>query len=173
MRAGRKRKAGERHPSGKLVQRREAAMEPRVIEATPEIQAMRKAVFGSPKADGELCCPIDRLRSRLSTNQYHAGRVARSAYARYCAAIHAPRVVAGQLRDFIQGGGGEPMSFEQAQQAVDDYKDIITAIRRYSFRSLKEVERIMHGAMPRNLDALTVGLTALADHLGFEEREAA
>jgi hypothetical protein len=180
MRAGRKRKPGERYACGKLrvseeeLQRR---MTPREAQppdhGTPENQARRVALFGSPKATGELSCPVDLLRSRLSEPQIFAGRIARSTYARYCAAIMAPRVVAGQLTDFVEGSRTSSMTPEAAQRAVEDYKDLITAIRRYSFRSLKEVERVMHGSLPRNFDALAVGLTALADHLGFEEREAA
>jgi hypothetical protein len=179
MRVGRKRKSGDRYPSGKLrptpeeVARRMEPRKPETIDPTPETIARRVAAFGHAKADGELCCPVDILRPRLTQEQYWAGRMARSVYARYCIAIGAPKVVAGQLRDFVQGGGGSPMDTEQAQQAVKDYVEITTSIRRYSFRSLKEVERVMHGAMPRNFDAFAIGLTALADHLGYERREAA
>lgn len=180
MRAGRKRKLKARYPCGKLrvsPDELERRMTPREAKpddhGTPEIQARRAAIFGSPKAGGELNCPVDLLRKRLTEPQYFAGRIARSTYARYCAAIMAPRVVAGQMTDYVEGSRSSSMTPEAAQKAVDDYKDIITAIRRYSFRSLKEVERVMHGSLPRNFDALAVGLTALADHLGIEERAAA
>lgn len=181
MPVGRRRKAGPRYPGGKLrptPEELERRMTPRsyrdeIVEPTPEIQSRRTAIFGNPTADGELCCPVDLLQKRLTEPQYFAGRYARAAYARYCIAIMAPKVVAGQLRDFIQGGGGTSMDADAAKEAVKRYQDITLAIRRYSFRSLKEVERIMHGAMPRNFEALAVGLTALADHLGFAEREAA
>lgn len=179
MVVGRRRKSGPRYPSGKLrpsqeeIDRRMAKREPQTIDPTPETIARRTAAFGNYKAERELCCPIDLLSNRLTAEQAWAGRYARSAYARYCAAIMAPRVVAGQLRDFVQGGGGTTMNEDQAMEAVKAYQDLTIAIRRYSYRSLKEVERIMHGSMPRSLDSLAMGLTALADHLGFEIKDAA
>ena len=179
MAVGRRRKNGPRYPSGKLrpspeeLERRMTKRAPETIDPTPETIARRTAAFGNHKAERELCCPIDLLSNRLTTEQAWAGRYARTVYARYCIAIMAPRVTAGQLRDYIQGGGGAGMDEEQAMAAVASYQDMTLAIRRYSFRSLKEVERIMHGSGPRHFEALAVGLTALADHLGFEERKAA
>jgi hypothetical protein len=113
------------------------------------------------------------VAARLTEEQYHAGRYARTVYARYVVAIRAPRITAGQLRDYVQGSGEGGMTYDQARAAVAEYLDAVTAIRRYSFRSLKEVERIMHGSPPRSLDALIVGLTALADHMGMFRRDAA
>lgn len=179
MRAGRKRKTNaDRYPCGKVRPSPEELarrMEPRneTVDPTPEIIAMRIAAFGDPKATGELCCPIDRLKARLTEDQYYAGRYARTVYARYCIAIGVPRLVSGQLTDYIQGGGGSPMDHEQAMDAVAHYQDAILAIQRYSRRSLREVQRIMHGAQPRSFDALAVGLTALADHMGLSRRKAA
>lgn len=179
MPVGRRRKNGPRYPSGKLkptpeeLDRRMAKRGSNTIDPTPETIARRTAAFGNHKAERELCCPIDLLAKHLTTEQAWAGRYARNAYARYCAAIQAPRVTAGQLRDFVEGSGGTSMNEDQAMEAVKAYQEITLAIRRYSFRSLKEVERIMHGSMPRSLDSLAMGLTALADHLGFEAKEAA
>lgn len=179
MRAGRKRKAGDRYRCGKLIpspeelERRMTPRKPETVDPTPETIARRTAAFGNPKAEAELCCPIDLLGKRLTQEQAWAGRYARSTYARFCIAIGAPKIVAGQLRDYVQGGGGTSMNEDQAIAAVKAYQDMTLAIRRYSFRSLKEVERVCHGSMPRNFDALAVGLTALADHLGFEEQRAA
>lgn len=179
MAVGRRRKNGPRYPCGKPrpseeeLERRMSKRAPETIDPTPETIARRTAAFGNHKAERELCCPIDLLSKRLTTEQAWAGRYARSVYARYCIAIMAPRVTAGQLRDYVQGGGGTAMDEEQAKAVVSQYQDMTIAIRRYSFRSLKEVERIMHGSMPRNFEAMAVGLTALADHLGFEERNAA
>jgi hypothetical protein len=82
-------------------------------------------------------------------------------------------VTAGQLRDFVQGSGEGGMTYDQARAAVADYLDAVTAIRRYSYRSLLEVQRVMHGSPPRSLDVLCVGLTALADHLGYTRADAA
>jgi len=179
MAVGRRRKNGPRYPSGKLrpseeeLERRMTKRAPETIDPTPETIARRTAAFGHYKAERELCCPVDMLAAKLTTEQAWAGRYARSVYARYCIAIMAPRVTAGQLRDYVQGGGGAAMDEEQAMAAVSQYQDMTLAIRRYSFRSLKEVERIMHGSQPKNFDALAVGLTALADHLGFQEQRAA
>jgi len=177
-RLGRPRKQGQRYPSGGLrpteaeIERRKT---PRgeVIEPTAETMARRMALFGDWKAVREEVCPVDRVAARLTEEQYHAGRYARTVYARYVVAIRAPRVTAGQLRDFVQGSGEGGMTLEQAIAAKNEYIEVVTAIRRYSFRSLKEVERIMHGSPPRSLDALIVGLTALADHMGMFKREAA
>jgi hypothetical protein len=177
-RLGRPRKAGARYPSGGLrpteaeIERRKT---PRgeVIEPTPETIARRMALFGDYRLAREEVCPVDRVAARLTEEQYHAGRYARTVYARYVVAIRAPRVTAGQLRDYVQGSGEGGMTLDQAQAAVAEYLEAVTAIRRYSFRSLKEVERIMHGSPPRSLDALIVGLTALADHMGMFKREAA
>jgi len=177
-RLGRPRKQGQRYPSGGLrpteaeIERRKT---PRgeVIEPTAETMARRMALFGDWKAVREEVCPVDRVAARLTEEQYHAGRYARTVYARYVVAIRAPRVTAGQLRDYVQGSGEGGMTLDQAIAAKNEYIEVVTAIRRYSFRSLKEVERIMHGSPPRSLDALIVGLTALADHMGMFRREAA
>lgn len=181
MRAGRKRKNGERYPSGKLrpsaeeLERRMTPRKAEVIDPTPETMARRVAVFGcAPKPgqqQGELASVLNYLP--LTVEQRWAAEYAVSAYARFVIAIRAPRVTTGNLSDYVEGGGGSPWSDEQAISAVKAYQDMTLAIRRYSFRSLKEVERVMHGSLPRNFDALAVGLTALADHLGFEEQRAA
>ena len=170
MAAGRPRKFRPRKPCGRL---RQEAMEPAIDKGTPETQARRSEAFGKPDAHGQLDRVLDRLRARLTTEQYWAGDIACMAYERYNAAIHAPRVVAGQLQDFVQGGGVSSVDPEAAQKAVDRYRDIISAIRRYSLRSLKQVERVMRGSRPTDIDALRVGLTALADHLGFQAAQAA
>jgi len=177
-RLGRPRKAGARYPSGGLrpteaeIERRKT---PRgeVIEPTAETMARRMALFGDWRAVREEVCPVDRVAARLTEEQYHAGRYARTVYARYVVAIRAPRVTAGQLRDFVQGSGEGGMTLEQAQAAVAEYLEVVTAIRRYSYRSLREVQRVMHGSPPRSLDVLAIGLTALADHMGMFRREAA
>ena len=177
-RLGRPRKQGQRYPSGRLrptdeeIERRKTPRGER-IDPTPETIARRQALFGDWKAVREEVCPVDRVAARLTEEQYHAGRYARAVYARYCIAIRAPRVTAGQLRDYVQGSGEGGMTLDQAQAAVAEYLDAVTAIRRYSYRSLREVQRIMHGSPPRSLDVLAVGLTALADHLGYTQRNAA
>ena len=179
MRAGRKRKAGPRYPCGqrKLSQeeldRRMTPRKPETVDPTPEVIARRLAAFGDLKAEAELCCPVDLLRRKLSEQQYWAGRYARTVYARYCIAIGAPRVVAGQFRDYVQGAGNSSMGEDQAKAAVKAYQEMILAVSRYSRRSLKEVERVAHGSMPRSVDTLKVGLQALADYLGFEARSVA
>lgn len=177
-RLGRPRKIGTRYRSGDLkpsaeeIERRKT---PRgeTVEPTPETIARRMALFGDWKAVREEVCPVDRVAARLTEEQYHAGRYARAVYARYVVAIRAPRITAGQLRDFVQGSGEGGMTYDQARAAVAEYLDAVTAIRRYSYRSLLEVQRVMHGSPPRSLDVLAVGLTALADHLGFAKSEAA
>lgn len=177
-RLGRPRKQGQRYPSGdprptaEEIERRKTPRGER-IDPTPETIARRQALFGDWKAVREEVCPVDRVAARLTEEQYHAGRYARAVYARYVVAIRAPRVTAGQLRDFVQGSGEGGMTYDQARAAVAEYLDAVTAIRRYSYRSLLEVQRVMHGSPPRSLDVLAVGLTALADHLGFTRADAA
>jgi hypothetical protein len=179
-RLGRPRKAmATRHPCGKVkisaeeLERRKRPRSLEDVDPTPEIIARRQALFGNWKAVREEVCPVDRLAGKLTEEQYYAGRYARTVYARYCIAIRAPRVTAGQLRDFVQGSGESGMTYDQARAAVAEYLDAVTAIRRYSYRSLLEVQRVMHGSPPRSLDVLAIGLTALADHLGFTRSEAA
>jgi hypothetical protein len=144
-----------------------------VIEPTPETIARRQALWGDYRAVREEVCPVDRVAARLTEEQYYAGRYARTVYARYVIAIRAPRVTAGHLRDYVQGSGEGGMTLDQAQAAVAEYLEVVTAIRRYSYRSLREVQRVMHGSPPRSLDVLAIGLTALADHMGMYKREAA
>jgi hypothetical protein len=177
-RLGRPRKIGTRYKSGDIrptdaeIERRKT---PRgeTVEPTPETIARRMALFGDYRLAREEVCPVDRVAARLTEEQYHAGRYARAVYARYCIAIRAPRITAGQLRDFVQGSGEGGMTYDQARAAVAEYLDAVAAIRRYSYRSLLEVQRVMRGSPPRSLDVLCVGLTALADHLGFAKSEAA
>lgn len=178
MGKGRKRKLRPRYPCGKVRPTPDELakrMAPRneTIEPTPETIRRRTEVFGDAKAIGELDCPLDRLRHRLSDEQYWAGRYARTVYARYCIAIGMPRLVAGQLTEYIQGGGTMPMGEDQAAAAVKEYLAAITAIRRYSRRSLIDVQRIMHGGMPRNIVVLATGLTALADFMGLKAQRVA
>ena len=177
-RLGRPRKAGARYPSGGLrptdaeIERRKT---PRgeTVEPTPETIARRQALFGDYRAVREEVCPIDRVAARLTEEQYHAGRYARAVYARYVVAICGPRIVSGPLREFVQGSSEGGMTTEQAIAAKNEYLDAVNAVARYSQRALKEVERIMRGSPPRSLDVLAVGLTALADHLGFTRADAA
>ncbi len=177
-RLGRPRKAGPRYPCGKPrlsdeeINRRKA---PRgeVIEPTPETIARRQALFGDYRLAREEVCPVDRVAARLTEEQYHAGRYARTVYARYVVAIRAPRLVSGPLREFVQGSGEGGMTLEQAIAAKNEYIEAVTAIRRYSLRALKDVERVMRGSPPRSIDNLAIGLTALADHMGMFKREAA
>jgi hypothetical protein len=159
-------------PTAEEIERRKTPRGER-IDPTPETIARRQALFGDWKAVREEVCPVDRVAARLTEEQYHAGRYARAVYARYVVAIRAPRVTAGQLRDYVQGSGEGGMTYDQARAAVAEYLDAVTAIRRYSYRSLLEVQRVMHGSPPRSLDVLAVGLTALADHLGFTRADAA
>ncbi len=177
-RLGRPRKAGARYPSGGLrpteaeIERRKT---PRgeVIEPTPETIARRQALFGDYRLAREEVCPVDRVAARLTEEQYHAGRYARTVYARYVVAICGPRIVSGPLREFVQGSGEGGMTCEQALAAKDEYLDAVNAVARYSQRALKDVERIMRGSPPRSIDNLAAGLTALADHLGIFKRDVA
>jgi hypothetical protein len=165
--AGRKRKFGvRRKPNGQPLYNEK-------IEPTPETKARREALFGHWAERGELNCPIDCLRSRLTKEQFWAGRLARSTYARYAIAIGCPRVVAGMLEDYIEGGGGDPVTPETRAEAVKKYNDLITAIGKSSRTGLKEVERIMHGSPPRNFENLIRGLEAICDYLDLRERKVA
>jgi hypothetical protein len=178
-RLGRPRKKNaQRYSSGRLrptAEEIERWKTPRgeVIEPTPETIARRQALFGDYKLAREEVCPVDRVAARLTEEQYHAGRYARTVYARYFVAIYGPRVVSGPLREFVQGSGEGGMTCEQALAAKDEYLDAVNAVARYSQRALKDVERVMRGSPPRSIDNLAIGLTALADHLGMYKREAA
>jgi len=201
MRAGRPRKSmAPRFPGGKVDRRaisKEVAdrMEPRgqighdIIEPSPLVTERRIALLGSASALGELECPTTILRSKLDEDQRIAAEMARTAYQRYAAASMHPRVVAGQLQDFIQGSGGSGMPVEVAERATAEYEQLRRAILRevrFRFRfnagndvpasaiarqAWREVRRLMQGEMPRNLHALKLGLDAIVEHRKIEQRE--
>jgi hypothetical protein len=173
MRAGRKRKLGDRKPCGRLQQ------DESPDRGTPEFQARRREAFGNvhSKHGRELICPVDRLEKQLTKAQYRAGRKVRSIFARYCIAIGAPRCVSGMLDEFIQGGSVEPVTPLNAMDAVIDYRYMVAEIRNetraaykglvkypdaVALRVLRDVERIMRGSMPKDIFILKVGLNVVS-----------
>jgi len=179
MAVGRPRKSLERRkPCGRLVQR-EYEPPPEDISPTPETQARRKAIFGHYEAKGELECPISILGRRLDKDQRYAARKARAIYARYSAAILPPRIVCGQLTDYVQGSAVCPMLPDDADEAKAEFEEMRRCILRevrYRYRgnpprrdaiarqAFREVQTIMHGKLPRNLLALKLGLDAIVRH---------
>jgi hypothetical protein len=166
--AGRKRKPGvRRKPNGQPLYSER-------IEPTEETKAKRIEAFGDWKARGELNSVVDHLRASLSEEQFWAARIACQTYARYQAALHSPRCVTGQLEDYIQGGGQtEPMDPDSAQKAVKKYCELIRCVQVFSRRGLLELQRIMHGTRPRDIDHLKLALEAIIAYLDLRKQKAA
>lgn len=181
MPVGRRRKSlAPRHACGKVVQRYEREHNPEPDPTpTPEIQARRTAIFGSPTASGELECPISILGNRLDYDQRKAARLARTNYRRFTAVILPPRVVAGQLTDFVQGSAAMPILPDDLDALKADYEQLRRAVLRevkYRFRgspsragpisrqAWREVHGLAQGRTPRNLHALRLGLDAIVLH---------
>jgi hypothetical protein len=188
-RLGRQRKVGAvRHPCGKIIQRveREAKPADPYVPPTAEVNARRKAMFGkhAPEngdAQGELECPVSILGRRLDADQRHAANKALSAYARYSMAILPPRIVAGQLRDYVQGSSALPMLPDDLEEHKAAYELLRRAVLRevkHRFRAnqgvpgltqpgaiarqaWREVHALMQRQLPRNLHALRLGLDAI------------
>lgn len=188
-RLGRPRKVGAvRHACGKVVQRIEREINPPELYVAPtaEVNARRRAMFGkhAPEngdAQGELECPISILGKRLDQDQRHAAKKAMATYARFSMAILPPRVVAGQLRDYVQGSSAMPMLPDDLEEHKSAYELMRRAVLRevkYRFRdnagvpgltqpgaiarqAWREVHALMQRQLPRNLHALRLGLDAI------------
>lgn len=189
MAVGRRRKSlAPRHPGGKINQRAQREREPVRPDdkPTPEVVARRVAMFGKPPpengdAQGELECPISILGKRLDADQQNAARKAMATYNRFSMAILPPRVVSGQLRDYVQGSSAMPALPEDLEEHKKDYETMRRAILRevkWRFRlnagqpnaiqpgavarqAWREVHALMQRRTPSNLRALQLGLDAI------------
>lgn len=164
---------GKRYPSGDLVK-------PKVEEnvwPTPEVMARRRVLLGNPSAVGELECPIVQLGGKLDADQAHAARKARGIYERFAAAKSLPRIVSGQLQDYVQGsGGGGSLPVDLVEDYCAAYEELRRAVLRevrWRFRlspdrmgsasrqAWRAVRSLVQGDVPGNLDALRFGLDAV------------
>lgn len=176
---GRPRKSLQpRKPCGRLRQQPKAAEEN--VWPTPEITARRHALLGSPSAVGELECPITRLGTKLNADQAHAARKARGIYERFAAARSLPRIVSGQLQDYVQGsGGGGSLPADAVEEYCAAYEELRRAVLRevrWRFRlspdrmgaasrqAWRAVRSLVQGDVPGNLDALRMALDAIVTH---------
>jgi len=180
---GRPRKhMAERHPCGKII-RKEIDES---VWPTAEVMERRKRLLGSASARGELECPITLLGSRIDADQQHAARKAKRIYELFAMASSLPRIVSGQLQDYVQGscaGGGLPADI--ATEYVAAYNELRRAVLRevrWRFRfspdrmgaasrqSWRAVQELAQGHMPRNLDALRIGLDAVVDYYELKDQ---
>jgi len=181
---GRPRKSLQpRKPCGRLRQQPKAAEEN--VWPTPEVMARRRAMLGNPSAVGELECPINMLGAKLDADQAHAARKARGIYERFSAAKSLPRIVSGQLQDFVQGsGGGGSLPVDVAEEYCTAYEELRRAVLRevrWRFRlspdrmgsasrqAWRAVRSLVQGDMPGNLDALRFALDAIVLHYELGE----
>lgn len=180
---GRKRKSmAQRHPCGKIVQPTHDPREPAQIHATPETQARRKAILGKPDAHGEIDFPLAHLKGKLDADQIMAAGKAMAVHGRFNArAMCAPRLVSGNMGDFIQSsGGGEPVTPEDQDEAKQEYEQLRRAVLREVRHRLNALGSLKAGAASRqawrevvrlcklekhaNLYALRLGLDAIIEH---------
>jgi len=189
MPVGRRRKSlAVRHPGGKINQRVQREREPVKPDdkPTPEVVARRVAMFGKPPpengdAQGELECPIAILGKKLDADQRNAAKKAMATYSRYSMAIMPPRIVSGQLRDYVQGSSSMPALPEDLEEHKKEYEILRRAVLRevkWRFRgngptdqnpgaiarkSWRAVQNLMHRqATPaKDLYALKLGLDAI------------
>ncbi|MEN6301310.1 MAG: hypothetical protein ABFD96_01220 [Armatimonadia bacterium] len=195
MPVGRRRKSlAPRHPGGKIIQRTQREREPVKLDdkPTPEVVARRVAMFGKPppengEAQGELECPISILGDRLDSDQQNAARKALATYSRFTMAILPPRIVAGQLRDYVQGSSAMPALPEDLEEHKKEYETMRRAILRevkWRFRfnledpnavhpsaiarkAWREVQALMHRQPTGNIYALRLGLDAIVLFYGL------
>lgn len=180
---GRPRKhMAERHPCGKVIQH--ATDDP--VWPTNEVMERRKALLGSASARGELECPITLLGARLNADQRYAARKARRIYELFAMAKALPRVVSGQLQDFVEGSGstgGLPReAVEEYSAAYEELRRAVLREVRWRFRlspnrmgaasrqAWRAVHSLSQGHMPGNIDALRIGLDAVVDYYELKDQ---
>lgn len=186
-----------RHKGGKIIQpTHEQGDDLRLADnGTPERYRRRLAVWGSDaeiasKHTREIDCPVDLLHGfdKLDDEQHSAARKAISTYNRFAASKHSPRVVSGNLGDYIQGSRGEPMSTDDAEDAAKAFDKMRRAIMRevrhkftypdqngkkgplgtaWANAQARKAWRCVHNVMqrrsPESIDALKWGLDAIVD----------
>ncbi len=182
-RAGRPRKnLAARHPCGKIRRDTHDPTEAAVTYGTPETQARRTALLGQPNAHGEIDFPLAHLRGKLDADQLMAAGKAMAVHGRFNArAMCAPRLVSGNMGDFIQSsGGGEPVTPEDQAEAKQEYEQLRRAVLREvrhrlnalgalkagaaSRQAWREVVRLCKAEKHINLYALRLGLDAIIEH---------
>ena len=172
-RAGRKRKAGARHPGGKLKQAHEspavraAAMPHRKGLAHPEDQ-LGESELGRMVLRGEL-------ELELATAGGEYARVWRA----YVSTVAAPRRAA--IRDEVGGifdcggclslvGSGFCLCAARKEEWLNANRALRRASARpgYSWAALIEVQKVvLHDEPASSVSILRLGLTALAQHFGL------
>lgn len=115
MARGRKRKAGKRHPSGKLVQPRLEETQREVMSTVLEARQRHFGVSERQAKDERLGTPLGRLAfvGAITLSQYAAGELYGETMARHRAVVGLPpaqpRSVTGLLINEGIFGGGEPV----------------------------------------------------------------
>lgn len=195
-RAGRKRKAGKRHPSGQLV-RTDKTPDDRVRAGR---QPHRRGVRADDRLDERAESPLGRLslqrddedKPLISDDQYNAGTLYAVIVGKYRSLIEAPRGTAGSGRGVecsaLCRAAHELLSARQREDVHDGLFNTETCrclARKWSYeaafealiaegqRAAKVVARVAvhrEDIAPQDLVYLDVGLAALARHFGLTDR---
>ena len=147
MARGRKRKAGKRHPSGKLVQPRLEETQREVMSTVLEARQRHFGVSERQAKDERLGTALGRLAfvGAITLSQYAAGELYGETMARHRAVVGLPmaqpRSVTGLLiNEGIFGGGG---------YATNAASSASTAVKRVSRQQLCQMRTFVHGFIGR------------------------
>jgi hypothetical protein len=188
MAKGRKRKAGKRHPSGKLVQPSAAETQREVMSTVLEARQRHYGVTAKQARDERLGTALGRLAftGGITTEQYAAGQKYAEIYYRHHAVMGLPMPfpasVTGILAsDGVLGGVGAPFSQELVEKVRRHYGAVLTVLDQCD-RDLQQspgqapsvlVYRVIcidedAGSWPQaGRSNLSFALTALADLFGM------
>lgn len=185
-RAGRKRKAGKRHPSGQLVRadkhpddKVRASRQPhrRVLKAEDRLSEKAESPLGRLYLTGQLAMvPLVGERgsddSALAAARYEAGILFAAAVGAYRAVIEAPRSIAGSGRGFDCAGceltykSTDCACLARRQRYTRAYEALAESGRR-AIRAVIAVAIHREEIAREDLVNLVAGLSALARHFGL------
>lgn len=120
---------------------------------TPEIQRMRRELWGHPHARGELCCPFDLLAPQIGEELLWAAHSAKVIYARYAKSILPRALWAHPWWD--------QLSYTDPKDAKETYFRMRDRVSKDS-RAWRELERAIYAQMPKNVENLRRALVAVA-----------
>ena len=137
MAKGRKRKAGKRHPCGKLVQPSAAETQRETMSTVLEARQRHYGVTAKQARDERLGTALGRLAfaGSITAEQYAAGQKYAEIYYRHHAVMGLPMPfpasVTGILSsDSILGGVGAPPSCELIEKVRRHYGAVLTVLDR-------------------------------------------
>lgn len=172
-RAGRKRKAGKRHPGGQLVK-------PQIdLKTRTSRQPHRRVLKDELRTDERAASALGRLMLRdvIDNDQYDAGERYAFVVGEFRATINAPRATAGSgrgfeclarvIKDLASCGDADNCACLRRRRR---YEDAFEALHDAGRAALMAVNRVaVQGTepTPEELVYLVVGLRALARHFGL------